>query len=391
MNTSNADNNARNHEGHDDDDDQKEFNGMDVEDWLVKQQALAERISHAPTDESRLDDEALNRKQSTPHEVIDSVGSLADGSVSSRYAQHDRLEKCNPPLNSNVHATEVITTTRVPKYLQGLVPGGTLPGAYVVPGDGATNSSLSRCDEDQMLDEEVAAQPSFGVKVGTLAQLPVTSVAETLTRTESVDPSAIIDAESRTLDSYEDFFVVEVSTNDDRGVMVIEGVTTMHPKQRRILTILGVFAVASLIATGAGLITNLFMSCSRGDSIVVAGGGNENTTLAPVSTPIISRGGKLSLTIGDAIGDPESSLSFTTGGIESFVVYNGAFELLQARLTQSDTNFTFFLASIQADSFPDIDISHLLKALSPMYNGHVVSKTLVMSSSRHCLKFYIFC
>ena len=207
--------------------------------------------------------------------------------------------------------------------------------------------------------------------VGNITQLPIRPVAETFTTTETLDPSTVLDAEARTLASYENFFVAEVSSNDDQRGMVIEGVKTMDPKLRRIFTILGVLVVSCLVATGAGFITNLFTSSSR-DSILVDGGGDENATMAPISTPIISRGGNLSVTIGDVWYD-----AFAGGGIEEFIVQNGAFDLFKKVLTQSDKNYTFFLVDKQADAVGGMGISMISKTLSPMYNGHVVSMKMV--------------
>jgi hypothetical protein len=141
---------------------------------------------------------------------------------------------------------------------------------------------------------------------------------------------------------------------------------------------LGVLAVASLISTGAGLITNLFMSSSR-DLILVGAGCDENATMAPVSTPIISRGGNLSVMIGDFF----YAESFSTGGIESFIGQNGAFSLFKKVLTQSDKNYTFFQASKQADMMGGIDIEIIKKTLSPVYNGHVVSKKFALLATKH--------
>jgi hypothetical protein len=210
---------------------------------------------------------------------------------------------------------------------------------------------------------------------GRFVELPLRPVG-TLMRTETLDPTVILDAEAKTLASYENFFVAEVSPHDDRGVLVIEGVTTMDPRHRGIFTMLGAFVVASLIAIGAGLITNLFTLSSR-NSALVAGGGDENTTTAPVSTPIISRGGNLSVTIGDVWS------TFSPGGIENFAVKNGALDLFQELVTQPDKSFTFFSASKQADVMGGVGIAIITKTLSPMYNGHVVSKKLAVSPSIH--------
>ena len=181
-------------EGNNDEDD-RSFDGMEVEDWLIKQQTMNEPGGYWPNLE-------MKTKEAT---------------LSDQY---------------------IIDDTFANEFSQKKIPASTT------------------------LDEQV----------DTITQLPIRPVAGTFTRTESLHSSAILDAEARTLASYENFFVAEVSPNDDRGVMLIEGVKTMDPKHRGILTILGVFVVASLIATGAGLITNLFISSSR-DSILVGGGG----------------------------------------------------------------------------------------------------------------------
>ena len=97
-------------------------------------------------------------------------------------------------------------------------------------------------------------------------------------------------------------------------------------------------------------------------------GGDENATMVPVSTPTISRGGNLSLMIGDAWSPT------APGALESFAINNGALDLFKKVLTQSDKNYTFFSVDNQADLMGGVDIQVITKSLSPMYNGQVVSK-----------------
>jgi hypothetical protein len=278
---------------------------------------------------------------------------------------HDAAESVSNPT---CPTTSRAAAHDVPKSIRGVVPGGSMPGATNIRGR-----------PHGEVPEWVQRRHSIS------RDLPAVSndfVASSWSSPRNIEGTPAERAAGLDLEHQDDIYVAEISSimpqdgqNDDRGVLIIEGVAIMDPKHRRILKILGVFVVFSLIATGAGFITYLFTSLSRGDSIVVAGGGNENATLAPVSTPIISRGGNLSLTIGDVL----SSISCSNGGIESFVGNNGAYEFFQEYLNEGDKNFTLFSASKQADTFGDLGIEFIMKALSPMYNGHVVSKTLALS------------
>jgi hypothetical protein len=283
-------------EVHDDDDSDGSFDGMEVEDWLIKQQAKTQGSSHQET---------LKRPNADVSE-----GCLGDSSVSVNRKHSKEISRQGPTMSSTVEGE------------------------------------------------------------GTFADLPTTET--------TMDPAVILDAEAKTLESYQNFVVAEVSLHNDQ-VLVIEGVKTMDPRRKRIFMFLGVLFVGSVIAIAAGTITNVFTSSSS--SALAGGGGGETlapntTTIAPVTT-ITSRGGNLSVTIGDAW------TSFSPGGIENFAVVNGALDVFQKLVTQTDKNFTFFSASKQADVMGGVGMVLISKALSPMYNGHVVSN---MHVCRNCLK-----
>jgi hypothetical protein len=177
----------------DQDADHKEFNGMDVEDWLAKQHEIAERSQ--ARDEGgpgSLKSTALKRKQSTPREVIGSVGLLVDdyqtklSPASSRPAQHD-LEECNP-LNST--------------------SSDNISGLYV----------------DQMNEE--------------------------------APPGEVIDASIRRIENTNDFYIAELTgTSQNDGLLIVDGVRTTNPKVKRMLQVSCALAVASVLAVVAGMVT----------------------------------------------------------------------------------------------------------------------------------------
>jgi type II secretory pathway pseudopilin PulG len=292
---------------HDDDDDCS-FDGMEVEDWLIKQQAKK-------TD--GWDQEALKRSEA----------------------------------NATDECLRSITSSNGGKRSKGISP-----------------------QEEQKMTSMASDKTEC-----TIAELPPPS--GTLTRTETLDPTVILDAEANTLASYENFVVAEVSPHSDQ-VLVVEGVKTMDPRRRRIFTLLGTLVVAAFLAIAAGLITNVFTSSSS--SLTLAAGGAENMTTAAVPNTITSRGGNLSVTIGDVWA------SFSPGGIENFIVVNGALDVFQKLVSQTDKTFTFFSASKQADVMGGIGVALITKGLSRMYNGHVVSKNLAVMLSAYCLP-HIFC
>ena len=183
-----------NSDGAHDDADQKEFNGMDVEDWLAKQHEIAERSQAGEgrgRDALKSAAGALHRKQSTPREVTGSVGLLGDGyqtklSPSSRPAQHD-LEECNP-LDSTI------------------------------------SDNISGLYEDKM-DEEAPH-------------------------------GEVLNASIRRIENTNDFYIAELTgTCQNDGLLVVDGVRTTNPKMKRMLQVLCAIAVASVLAVVAGMIT----------------------------------------------------------------------------------------------------------------------------------------
>ena len=280
------------HNDDDDDDDDHSFDGMDIEDWLIKQQ---QQVNYAP-----------------------------DGCC----RQHGLYtQEATVPCESFV-------------------------------GDPLATEATVPCEI--FVDDPLATEWKGS-----------TSNSGTLTDTETLDPTAIIDAEANPLSSYANFFVVEVSPTNNHGILVIEGVKTMDPKKRKILMIMGIFVLAAVMATGAGFITAQFTSSSAQEVFSSPRGGDENTTKTLISTPIKSGGGNLSLTLGDVW----SIFSPAGGGIENFVVENGALHLFKKLLSRTDKNFTLLSIDKKAMALGGLDISIIAKGLSSMYNGHVVSKT----------------
>jgi hypothetical protein len=281
----------------DDDDDDCSFNGMEVEDWLIKQQAKTP---------DGWDQEALKRSEAKVAE-------------------------------ESLHDDALVNERK---------------------GDGKG-----------ILPQEERKRPSTVGNAPTIVELP--PATETLV----LDPTVIFDAEAKTLASYENFVVAEMSPHDEQ-VLVIEGVKTMHPRRKRILMVLGVLAVATLVAGAAGTISKIFLSSrsatSGGETSLVAN--TTATTMPPVST-IISRGGNLSLTIGEAWG------SLAPGGLETFAAQNGALDYFQKWISRTDRNFTYFSASKKANTLGGIGLSLIQKALSPLWNGHVVRTFTVILST----------
>jgi len=294
----------------DDDDDDRSFDGMEAEDWLMKQ--------HAKTPDTTCSDQ--------PQEEAEAIllGRAKPGaSDGSCLLVHDNTKVNGKEQTSAVYPKEEQTMTSI--------VGVVLP---------TTNGSV-----------DVSRPPA--------SVLPITRSTELL-----LAPGVILDAESTALASYHNFVVAEMSPHDDGQALVIEGVKTVDPRRRRILILLCTLFVALFVAVAPYMITRTFTSSNSGP----AGDGGEPQDPQNMTASITSRGGNLSVTIGDAW------TSFSPGGIENFIVLNGALDLFQKLVSQTDKTFTFFSASKQADVMGGVDLTFITKGLTPMYNGHVVSK-----------------
>jgi hypothetical protein len=284
-------------ERHDDDEDDCSIDGMEVEDWLIKQHAKTPDGLH----------QAHKRPEATATDecLIDDI--LAYGRKQSK---------------------------------------------GISPQEQKTTSTAA--DEEE----------------GTIVELP--PPAGSLTRTEALDPTVILDAEAKTLSSCENFVVAEVSLHNNQ-LLVIEGVKTMDPRHKRIYLLLGTLVVSALIAVSAGTVSKRFLS-----SRSAVGGGemtlasNTTATAMPPAPTILSGGGNLSLTIGEAWG------TIAQSGLESFASQNGALAFFQKWISRTDKNFTFFSASKKANTLGGIGLSLIQKTLSPGWNGHVVSRFKVI-------------
>jgi hypothetical protein len=290
--------------------DERSFDGMEVEDWLMKQ--------HAKTPDTTCSDDQLEDEEGA--EAILLGRAKPGASDWSCLLVHDDTKANGKEQTSSVYPKEEETMT-------------STVGA-VVP----TSVDVSR--------------PPASV-------LPITRRTELL-----LSPGVILDAESTALASYHNFVVAEMSPHEDDQALVIEGVKTVDPRRRRILILLFTLFVAFFVAVAPFMITRAITS----SNISPAGDGGEPQDPQNMTASITSRGGNLSVTIGDAW------TSFSPGGIENFIVLNGALDLFQKLVSQTDKTFTFFSASKQADVMGGVDLTFITKALSPMYNGHVVSK-----------------
>ena len=343
MKTSNTDHSS-NDGGHEDDDNKQEFDGMDVEDWLVKHHTLAERSQEARERQNDFLDGmdvedwlvkhhgSAERGQETRERQNDflmvastapvqrKVGSLVEDhdSVLSGPAQHGLLTECNP-LNSMM----------------------------------SSNNNISGLDEDQM-DEEQAAP------------------------WEEVVMNACI----RRVETSDRFYIAEVTgTTQNDGLLLVNGVRTMDPKMKKMLQFLCALALASLLAVVAGMITTHLVRepALPADTIGIPLSSSNNSLGEGEKKPVYyipaetyNYSGDLSLTLSEAIVDAESDGFFPTAMFASTSLREGVLDSLD----RTDANYTVFWVAKTGilQIFNKHDISLLSKMLSSdSWNGHVVS------------------
>lgn len=333
MKTSNTAGIPSNH-GDDDDDDQKEFNGMDVEDWLVKQHELADRNQAregSPRDAVIKSAGEVVRKQRTPREVVDSVGSLlvddfqtkTVSPVSSRFAQHDLdLGNLNKPPPIPFSETS------------------------------SDNMAISGLYEDQMTEKEVP-------------------------------PEEVIDASIRRIDGTDDYYIAELTVNSKRdGHMVVDGVRTTNPKIKKILQVSFALAVAIVIAVVAGKITTRFLQePAPPEAIEIPSSSANDTCLGGTwaqnfSTTVGIRS-NLNWTIAEA------AIASDKAGFCPIALYMSPLlrEILFDKFNRSDDNFTVFPISMYGvQLFDGLDVSILSKMITDPWVGHAVSQPPTVSS-----------
>jgi hypothetical protein len=236
---SNANVNAPSREEHvdDDDDDDRSFDGMEVEDWLMKQ--------HAKTPDTTCSDQ--------PEE---GAGAILLGRAK---------------------------------------PGASDGSCLLVHGDtkvnGKEQTGAVYPKEEQTMTSTVGAVVPTSVDMSR----PPASVLPITRRTEiALSPGVILDAESTALASYHNFVVAEMSPHDDGQALVIEGVKTVDPRRRRILILLCTLFVALFVAVAPYMITRAITSSNNSP----AGDGGEPQDPQNKTASITSRGGNLSVTIG---------------------------------------------------------------------------------------------
>ena len=172
-----------------------------------------------------------------------------------------------------------------------------------------------------------------------------------------------------------DIFVpVLLTTTIPNDQLLIEGVKVVNTKRRTICRVTGSLLLVAIIAFTATMLAISWVATpdtltnrSNETLISLAGDKASTSTIAPISPPVAL--GNTNWTIADALID-----SSKHGDVVSLTRAASGRWFLQSTLNRTDKNYTFFRVNQSSDVVGDLDPTFISKFISPMWNGHLVSR-----------------
>lgn len=305
---------------------------------------------------------------------------------SSNVAATSNSNSSNCPTNSssndyNAAATSLHSTSavqqvhddnvvpKVPKSIRGLVPGGSVPGAFSIRRRARGEIPVWLQQRERSTNSDLHAEESSDDDVS-----PSTSPSTIEEGTTTID----VDLE---LQEEDDIYVAEISgivAQDEQTILVIDGVKTSEPSDNNqyieYYYIAGFLVVAAVIVMTA---THIIPSSSSANRTSVSSSPTEPLFIGalngtPTSSPTRSIiKGNMNWTVVEAI---------TNYGVRPLLNKDLADFFFQDCCNRTDVNFTVFGISNQAKLLEGIPISMISKFLSPVWIAHLVRSAFDLSS-----------
>ena len=282
--------------------------------WNLKSQELLELCLQQSPSRGRLEGERGGGVEAASADVT-------AGDASEKIAMHAKCEIAG-------HDATMEDASRgptAPKYLQGLEPGGTLPGAYDVHAVGAISGAAFSVTSQSGLDEE---EPTIAME----AEMRNTTTNDVFIATTFRAPDAVED------------------------LLLIDGVKSIDPRVYQRRAIAGFLVLIALVAVAVGMITHRLVNLSTTKTVAPASA-PKSITMAPTSN--------LNWTLADRAISSRLDNRFVSSPFISQVFLN--------RFNRTDTNFTFFAVERGVNLFQGYDVDFISQFSGPSWVGHLVS------------------